>query len=190
MPELHVLGIAGSLRAASFNRGLLRAASRAVPPGVLVESIEIGAIPGYNADLDKDPPVPVAELAAKVRGADAILLVTPEYNFSIPGVLKNTIDWVSRVEVVKAPAFRGKPVGIIGASTGPLGSARAQYDLRRVLQSLEAYPMPRPELFVSFAPKKFDSQGELTDEETRQALTKWLAAFVVWSERVRSWPPG
>ncbi|MCI4323369.1 MAG: NAD(P)H-dependent oxidoreductase [Thermoplasmata archaeon] len=189
MPELHVLGIAGSLRSTSYNRGLLRAASGAVPAGVRVESAEIGSIPGYNADFEENPPTPVTELAAKIRGADAVLLVTPEYNFSIPGVLKNTIDWVSRAEVAKGPAFRGKPVGILGASTGPLGSARAQYDLRRVMQSLEAYPMPRPELFVSFAPKKFDSQGELTDDETRHALTKWLAAFVVWTERVRSWPP-
>jgi chromate reductase len=188
MGALKILGFAGSLRRLSTNRGLLRAAVRAAPAGVLLETFDLAPIPVYNGDLEANPPAAVVEFVQRIRAADAILIVTPEYNFSISGVLKNAIDWSSRVEMGHGPVFRGKPIGIIGASTGPLGTARAQYDLRRVLQGFESHPMPRPELFVTFSSGKFDPQGDLIDEEIRRALTKWMAAFAAWAERIRSLP--
>jgi chromate reductase, NAD(P)H dehydrogenase (quinone) len=172
---MNVLGISGSLRKGSYNSMALRAAQKLAPAGMRIDIADIGAIPLYNDDvrLAGEPP-PVAELKAKVRAADAVLIVTPEYNFSIPGVLKNTLDWLSRPP---EPPFTGKPVAIMGASPGPVGTARVQYDLRKVLVFLDAFTVNKPEVFISFAQNKFDAQGDLTDEPTAKFMTELLVSL-------------
>ncbi|MEJ8839461.1 NADPH-dependent FMN reductase [Ramlibacter sp. AN1133] len=172
---MNVLGISGSLRKGSYNSMALRAAQKLVPPGMRLDIADIAAIPLYNDDVRlAGEPAAVSELKAKVRAADAVLIVTPEYNFSIPGVLKNTLDWLSRPP---EPPFAGKPVAIMGASPGPVGTARVQYDLRKVLVFLDAFTVNKPEVFISFAQNKFDAQGELTDDATAKFITDLLVSL-------------
>jgi chromate reductase len=172
---MNVLGISGSLRKGSYNSMALRAAQKLAPAGMRIEIADIAAIPLYNDDVRlAGEPAPVVELKAKVRAADAVLIVTPEYNFSIPGVLKNTLDWLSRPP---EPPFAGKPVAIMGASPGPVGTARVQYDLRKVMVFLDAFTVNKPEVFISFAQNKFDPQGELTDEPTAKFITDLLVSL-------------
>jgi chromate reductase, NAD(P)H dehydrogenase (quinone) len=172
---MNVLGLSGSLRKGSYNTMALRAAQKLAPAGMRIDIADIAAIPLYNDDVRlAGEPAPVAELKAKVRAADAVLIVTPEYNFSIPGVLKNTLDWLSRPP---EPPFAGKPVAIMGASPGPVGTARVQYDLRKVLVFLDAFAVNKPEVFISFAQNKFDAQGELTDEPTAKFITDLLVSL-------------
>src|SRR3954467_1686656 len=169
---MKVLGICGSLRKASFNAMALRAAQKLVPQGMSLEIADISAIPLYNDDVRvAGEPAEVAALKARIRAADAVLLVSPEYNFSIPGVLKNTLDWLSRPP---EPPFAGKTVAIMGASPGPVGTARVQYDLRKVLVFLDAFTVNKPEVFISFAQNKFNAEGELTDEPTAKFITELL----------------
>ena len=178
-----VLGLVGSLRKGSYNRALMRAAMEVAPPDVHIDTFDIGSFPLFNQDLERTPPDSIREFKQKIRAADAILIVTPEYNYSIPGVLKNAIDWASRPSGDNA--FEGKPVAIMSASTGRLGGARAQYHLRQSFVFLDMHPVNRPEVFVTFAPEKFDSEGRLTDQNTRQIVTELLTALAAWTRRLK-----
>lgn len=171
-----ILGIAGSLRKGSFNRAALRAAQRLAPQGVTLETFELDGIPVYNQDEEQRPPAKVTELKAKIRAANAILLVTPEYNYSIPGALKNAIDWASRP--YGDSAWNGKTVAIMGASVGLLGTARAQYHLRQTFVFLNMYAVNQPEVMIGNASEKFDSQGNLTDEKTKGLISQLLSSLV------------
>ncbi len=179
-----ILGIAGSLRKASYNRAALRAAVQLVPEGVRIETFEIDGIPGFNQDEEANPPEKVALLKSRIRAADAILLVTPEYNYSVPGVLKNAIDWASRP--YGDSAWNGKPVGMMGVSVGATGTARAQYHLRQTFVFLNMYPLNQPEVMIGNAAQRFDDQGNLTDASTQELIRKLLQALVQWTRRLES----
>ncbi|MEW6167826.1 MAG: NAD(P)H-dependent oxidoreductase [Pseudomonadota bacterium] len=179
---LSILGIAGSLRKQSYNRAALRAAQSLVPQGAKLEIFDLAGIPPYNQDEEAQPPQPVVELKARIRDADAILLATPEYNYSIPGVLKNAIDWASRP--YGDSAWRGKPVAIMGASIGTLGSARAQYHLRQCFVFLDMHPVNQPEVMIAKAAQRFDESGELTDATSRQLIGQLLQALCDWTRRL------
>jgi chromate reductase len=178
-----VLAIAGSLRKKSYNRGLVRAAQQLAPAGVTVEEFEIGKLPPYNQDEESQPPAAVTDLKAAVRAADAILFVTPEYNYSIPGVLKNAIDWASRP--YGDSAWEGKPVAIMGASGGAQGTSRAQYHLRQCFVFLNMYALNRPEVMVASAAQKFDEDGNLTDPKTKEYVTQLLTALADWTKKLK-----
>ena len=180
---LHVLGIAGSLRASSHNRALLRAAQELAPRDMTIVTFELDAIPPYNADVEAQGfPEPVVAFKAAIAAADALLIATPEYNHSVPGVLKNALDWASRPPG-KSP-LDGKPAAILGASTGAIGTARAQQHLRLVCSYVNLLVMNLPEVFVARAQDKFDANGRLTDEPTRQFLARFLQVFQQWVARV------
>lgn len=181
---LTVLGIAGSLRRGSYNRGLIRAAMELAPPGIGIVSHELGDLPLYDADVEAegDPP-PVANLKRAIAAADALLIATPEYNHCVPGVLKNAIDWASRPS--RNSVLTDKPVAILGASTGGGGTARAQAHLRDGLAYTNGLVLPLPEVLVSSAAAKFDAEGNLTDAETRDDVRDLLKALAVWVRRLR-----
>ena len=179
---IRVLGIAGSLRKASFNRGVLRAATELAPEGVSIEIFELDGIPGFNQDDEQNPPEEVAELKRKIREADAILFVTPEYNYSVPGVLKNAIDWASRP--YGDSAWNGKPAAIMGASIGGIATARAQYHLRQMMVFLNMFPVNQPEVMIGNAGEKFDDEGALTDEATKDHIRGLLEKLVEWTSRI------
>ena len=181
---IRVLGVAGSLRQASFNRFALRAAQSLLPPGASLDLFELDGIPPYNQDHDTQPPARVVELKTRVRAADAVLFSTPEYNYSMPGVLKNAIDWASRP--YGDSAWQGKPVAVMGASVGMLGSARAQYHLRQCFVFLNMYPVNRPEVLIANAAQRFNDKGELTDESSRELIRKLVAELVAWTQRLRT----
>jgi chromate reductase len=179
--SIEVLGIAGSLRNGSYNKAALRAAVKMAPHGMTIETFDIAPIPVYNEDVKQQGfPPPVEELREKIRVADALLIVTPEYNYSIPGVLKNAIDWASRPP---EQPFDGKPVAIMGASPSMLGTARAQYHLRQCFVFLNGLVMNRPEVMIAQAAHKFDDQGGLTDATTREFIQKLLASLADWTRR-------
>src|SRR5512136_2794919 len=159
--KIYILGFAGSLRKQSYNRALLSTANEMVPDDATLEIFDLEGIPPFNQDLENEPPEKVKDFKARIRAADAILIVTPEYNYSIPGVLKNAIDWASRP--YGDNAFEGKPAAVMGASIGMLGTARAQYDLRRSFVFLNMCPVNRPEVMMPFAASKVDDQGKVTD---------------------------
>lgn len=171
-----VVGLCGSLRAKSFNAMALRAAIAASPEGLTIESGEIRDLPLYDQDVfDAGLPEPVKRLREQVGAADAILFVTPEYNYSIPGTLKNAIDWLSRPP--SAP-LAGKPGAIMGASMGAFGTARAQYHLRQVCVFLDMKLVNKPEVFLGEAHKKFDAaSGALTDEKSIEKIRELLVAL-------------
>jgi chromate reductase len=177
-----IVGISGSLRKGSYNTLALRAAQKLVPAGVELEILDISGIPLYNDDLraNGDPDV-VRALKAQIRAADAVLIATPEYNFSIPGVLKNAIDWLSRPP---EQPFDGKPVAILGASPGPVGTARVQYDLRKVLVFLNAFTVNKPEVLIRECASKFDANGELTDAATAKFVGDLLVALQALATRL------
>jgi chromate reductase, NAD(P)H dehydrogenase (quinone) len=170
---IKVFAVAGSLRRASFNKMLLRAAQELAPAGMAIESFDLEGIPAYNQDLERTPPDSVKTMKAKVKASDAVLFVTPEYNFSIPGVLKNAIDWGSRPKVESC--WAKKPAAIMGASTGKFGAARAQYHLRQCLVTLDMPCVNQPEVMVNFAADKFDPAGKLSDQTTRELIAQLLA---------------
>lgn len=173
---LRILGIAGSLRKGSYNRAALRSAQKLLPHDAALEIFELNGIPAYNQDEEKNPPPQVVELKRKVREADSILLATPEYNYSVPGVLKNAIDWASRP--YGDSAWNGKPVAIMGASVGIFGSARAQYHLRQMFVFLNMYPVNQPEVMIGTAQHRFDEQGNLTDEQSKKLIAALLRNLV------------
>jgi chromate reductase, NAD(P)H dehydrogenase (quinone) len=178
-----ILGIAGSLRRQSFNRALLRATQELAPEGSRIETFELDGIPSFNQDEEQNPPAKVVELKQRVRSADAILLVTPEYNYSVPGVLKNAIDWASRP--YGDSAWNGKPVAVMGASVGTLGTARAQYHLRQMFVFLNMYAVNQPEVMVANAHKHFDEQGKLTDETAKKLIRQLLEELMNWTRRLQ-----
>jgi chromate reductase, NAD(P)H dehydrogenase (quinone) len=179
---MNVLGISGSLRQGSFNTMALRAAQKLAPEGMTIEIADIRPIPLYDDDVRAQGfPASVLALKEKVRAADAVLIVTPEYNFSIPGVLKNTLDWLSRPP---EPPFDGKTVAIMGASPGPVGTARVQYHLRQVMVFLNAFVVNKPEVFISNAAGKFNDKGELTDETTARFIGELLVSLQKLKQRV------
>lgn len=182
---LRILGIPGSLRQRSFNTGLLRAAQGMTPIGAEIEIARLDDIPLYNGDVEAEGvPDGVRRLARKIGEADAILIACPEYNYSIPGVLKNAIDWTSRPSVNNP--WRQKPVGLIGASGGQFGTVRAQLHLRQILGSMiEAYVMVKPEFYVNHSSQKFDQEGNPRDDDVRERLEAFVGAFVDWTHRVR-----
>ena len=181
---LVILGIAGSLRRGSYNRAALRAAQELAPEGARIDTFELDGLPGFNQDEEAAPTAKVVELKRQVRAADAILFVTPEYNYSIPGVLKNAIDLASRP--YGDSAWNGKPVAVMGASVGALGTARAQYHLRQVFVFLNMYAVNQPEVMISSAAKRFDEKGNLTDETSRKLVRQLLEELVSWTKRLRS----
>lgn len=181
---LVILGIAGSLRKESFNRALLRAAGELVPERARLETFELEGLPHFNQDDEQNPHPRVTELKERVRAADAILFVTPEYNYSIPGVLKNAIDCASRP--YGDSAWNGKPAAIMGASVGTQGTSRAQYHLRQTFVFLNIYAVNQPEVMVSNAPKRFDQEGKLTDETTKKLVQQLLAELVNWTRQLQT----
>ena len=182
MNEFTILGISGSLRKGSYNRALLRLAAELAPQGTKVEIVELDGIPPFNQDLERSPPETVKEFKARIRAADALLFASPEYNYSIPGVLKNAIDWASRP--YGDNAFEGKPVAVVSASIGMLGGARAQYHLRQTFVFLNMFPINRPEVMMPFAASKVDAEGMINDADTRKYLQELLANLVDWSRRI------
>ncbi len=179
-----ILGIAGSLRRASLNRAALRAAQSLAPAGATLEILDLDGIPVFNEDEEATLSAKVVEMKARVRAADAILFVTPEYNYSVPGVLKNAIDWGSRPSGDNS--WLGKPVAVMGASPGRLGTARAQHHLRQVFVSLDMHPLNRPEVLIARAGERFDAYGNLTDEKTRALIAKLLSTLVDWTRHLQS----
>jgi chromate reductase, NAD(P)H dehydrogenase (quinone) len=179
---LLILGIAGSLRKESFNRSLLRAAQELAPEGARIETFELDGMPPFNQDEEANPHPKVAEFKQRIRDADAILIVTPEYNYSIPGVLKNAIDCASRP--YGDSAWTGKPVAIMGASVGAQGTSRAQYHLRQTFVFLNMYPVNQPEVMVANAHTRFDQEGKLTDETSKKLVQQLLSELVSWTKRL------
>ena len=179
---VRILGIAGSLRHESYNRAALRAATELVPEGASIETFELDGIPGFNQDEEQNPPAKVTELKRRIREADAILIVTPEYNYSIPGVLKNAIDWASRP--YGDSAWNGKPAAIMGASVGTIGTARAQYHLRQMMVFLNMFPVNQPEVMIGNASEKFDAEGNLTNEGTKEFIRHLVHNLVEWTRRI------
>jgi len=181
--SVRILGIAGSLRRGSFNAATLRVAQELAPIGMTIDSFDIAPIPLYNEDVRQQGfPPPVEDLRARIKAADGLLIVTPEYNYSIPGVLKNVIDWASRPP---EQPFDGKPIGLMGASVGTHGTSRAQYHLRQCFVFLNGFVMNRPEVMIPQAQNKFDASGNLTDQATRDFVTAHLAALKAWVLRMK-----
>jgi chromate reductase len=177
--SLNVISICGSLRKGSYNAMVQRALPSLAPEGLAVRPApSFAEFPLYNADVQAASgfPAPVNALADAIRAADGVIIITPEYNFSIPGGLKNAIDWVSRLQ---NHPFAGKPIALQSASPGPLGGARVQYDLRRAMVFLDAFVLNKPEIFIGGCAAKIDEQtGEIKDEATRNFIRQQLAAFV------------
>jgi chromate reductase len=181
---LRVIGLAGSLRAGSYNRALLRASQELAPPALRIEVADLIDLPMFNADVDaRGTPAAVTELRILIRDADGLLLVTPEYNHGVPGVLKNAIDWLS--QPLRGNVLEGKPTAIMGASTGMAGTARAQTQLRQSFVLTNTPVMLQPEVLVARAQERFDPGGRLTDEPTRRFLELFLDQFAAWLVRQR-----
>jgi chromate reductase, NAD(P)H dehydrogenase (quinone) len=180
-----IVAFAGSLRQRSFNRALIAAAGEVAPSGLSIESVEIGGLPFYHADLEAegDPPA-VAEFKRALAAADGVLIATPEYNDGIPGVLTNALDWGSRLPG-RSP-LAGKPALVMGASPSQVGTARAQLHLRQVLGHVQARVLPPPELLLARAHERFDAELRLTDEGTRRLLADLLRRFAAWIARERA----
>jgi chromate reductase len=180
---LRVLGIPGSLRRESYNRHLLKAAQKLAPDDIAIEIFELDGIPPFNQDDERNPPARVAEFKDRIRAADAILFVTPEYNYSIPGVLKNAIDWASRP--YGDNAWYEKPAAIMGASIGRFGTARAQYHLRQTFVFLNAFAVNQPEVMVGNAAEHFDADGELTHETSKELIRQLLRNLADLARRIK-----
>ena len=178
---IHILGISGSLRAGSYNTALLRTAAELLPPDMTIEIVDLAGMPVFNVDQEKPFPVAVNQLRDRIAAADAVLIATPEYNSSISGALKNALDWASRQP---QPPLAGKPVAVIGASTGLFGTARAQVQLRQVLTHLGALVLPKPEVMVAKAEEAFDENGNLISESARGFLKELLVRLGAWTRRV------
>lgn len=176
--SIRLVGVSGSLRRASINTALLRAAAELLPQGVTLEHHDLRGVPLFDGDTEVVGfPSAVTELREAIRAADGVLFVTPEYNYSYPGVLKNALDWVSRG---KDQPLLAKPVAVTGASPGGFGTVRAQLALRQLFFPLGAHALQRPELHVANATKLFSPEGRLTDEPTREKLSGFMSAFVDW----------
>ena len=181
-----ILGFVGSLRKGSYNKALMRAAVELTPEDAKIEVFDLEGIPPFNQDLERQPPQIVKDFKAKIRKADAILIASPEYNYSVPGVLKNAIDWASRP--YGDNAFEGKPVAIMSASIGTLGGARAQYHLRQSFVFLDMRPLNRPEVMMPFAQDNVDANGNVTNEQTKRLIRELLEALVQWTRKLKAKP--
>ena len=184
MDKIKILGIVGSLRKSSYNHFMLKAAQQLVPDGAELELLEIKGIPVFDQDNETMPPSVVVEFKRRIKDADAILFATPEYNYSLPGGLKNAIDWASRP--YGQSAWAGKPAAIMGASVGSLGTARAQYHLRQVLVAQDMPVVNQPEVMIANAAHWFDENGTLSDQPTRQLISKLLGELVTLTRNVES----
>lgn len=184
MQQTKILAFAGSLRKNSFNKALIRAALELTPQNATIEVFDLEGIPPFNQELESTPPEKVKEFKEKIGNADALLIATPEYNYSVPGVLKNAIDWASRPKL--GNPLDGKPVAIMSASTGRLGGARAQYHLRQTFVFLNMQPVNRPEVMLANAAENIDADGKLTNEQTRQLIKQLLEALVAWTKKLKS----
>ncbi|WP_423454723.1 NADPH-dependent FMN reductase [Ottowia sp. VDI28] len=175
---LNLLALNGSLRNGSFNGMVFACVKALAPPALTIKITSCAGIPLYCEDLEKTCwPDAVLTLAQRIREADGILIASPEYNFSISGVLKNTLDWLSRLP--RQP-FANKPVAVLSATQGAFGGARHQYELRKILGALDARTLPRPEVLIGHCHTKFDADGQLSDDQTRSTLEAWLAAVSDW----------
>lgn len=180
---LDIVGLCGSLRQASFNRAAMRLAGELMPATMKLDAVDWRDVPVFDGDVFAHGlPAAVAALRERIRRADGVLIATPEYNFSIPGVFKNVLDWVSRGE---DQPFAHKPVAILSASPGPVGGARVQYDLRRVMLFMNAMVLAKPEVFIGGAGAKFDATGQCTDETTRKFVGDQMRAFDKWVSAVK-----
>jgi chromate reductase len=184
METVKILGFVGSLRKGSYNKALMRTAVKLAPEDVAIEVFDLEGIPPFNQDLEKQSPQIVKEFKAKIRKADAILIASPEYNYSVPGVLKNAIDWASRP--YGDNAFEGKPVALMSASIGSLGGARAQYHLRQSFVFLNMHPLNHPEVMMPFAEDNVDAEGNVTNEQTKQLIRELLKALVQWTRKLKA----
>ncbi len=182
--SFRIFGFAGSLRKGSYNKALLRAAEELLPSGAELTIFDLEGIPPFNADLEQQPPQKVREFKAGIRAADALLIATPEYNYSMPGVLKNALDWGSRPHGDNV--FDDKPVAIMGASLGMLGTARAQYHLRQSCVYLNMHPLNKPEVMVPFVKDKIDASGRLADETTRGKIKEQIESLAAWARRLKT----
>lgn len=181
--RIQVLGFAGSLRRGSYNRAALRAATELMPEDGHLEVHDLAEIPLYNGDVEAAGfPPSVERFKAAIRAADALLIVTPEYNYSLPGVLKNALDWASRPP--QESPLHGKPVALMGASMGGFGTVRAQHHLRQVCVFTNMHPLNQPEVFISTAHEKFDAEGRLIHDRTRENIRKLLEALLIWTRRL------
>jgi chromate reductase len=181
--QFKILAFAGSLRKISYNKALVRAAVELSPEDVKIEVFDLEGIPPFNQDNENNQPPRVAEFKQKIRDADALLIASPEYNYSIPGVLKNAIDWASRPK--QGNPFEGKPVALMSASIGRLGGARAQYHLRQCFVFLNMYPINRPEVMLPFAKDHIDADGKLTNEETRTLIRQLIEALIELTNKLK-----
>lgn len=180
--QVYVVGFSGSLRTGSYNTALLRAAAGLLPAGMTLECFDLSPIPFYNSDVEKlGFPDAVQQFRERIAAADALLIATPEYNYSVPGVLKNAIDWASRPP--DSP-LNGKPLAMMGAGGG-FGTVRAQHHLRQIVQHNNMFPLNRPQVMVSRSWEKFDAEGQLIDETTRQQIRELLEALYAWTTRLR-----
>lgn len=177
--SLKILGIPGSLRRNSYNRAALKAAQQLLPAGVNLDICDLAEIPLFNQDQESRLAPAVIQFKKNIRESDAILFATPEYNYSVPGVLKNAIDYASRP--YGESAWSGKPVAVMGASPSLFGTARAQYHLRQMFVTLNMFPVNKPEVMISGADKAFDNEGGFADEKTRKVVSELLAALVQWT---------
>ena len=183
---IRILGIVGSLRKGSYNKALMRAATELLPKDVELEIFYLDDVPPFNQDLEKQPPQVIRLFKERIRGADAILIASPEYNYSIPGVLKNAIDWASRP--YGDNALDGKPVALMSVSIGRFGGARMQYHLRQSFVYLNMYPINSPEFMLPNAEEHFDANGKLIDEEARQRVRELLTSLVQWTLKLKQKP--
>jgi chromate reductase len=183
MKKVKILGVVGSLRKGSFNKALMRAAVELSPEDAEIDVFDLSTIPLFNQDLENQPSQAVKTFKSKIRGADALLFATPEYNYSIPGVLKNAIDAASRP--YGDNAFEGKPVAIMSASIGRLGGARGQYHLRQSFVLLNMHPINRPEVMLANAAQHVDEDGNLTNDDTRKLIRQLLEELVLWSRKLK-----
>jgi chromate reductase, NAD(P)H dehydrogenase (quinone) len=180
---VHVLAIAGSLRKGSVNKALVRVAIQVAAPSIIVEDFgSLEGIPLFNEDMEKEQPESVKQLKAKIAAADALLIATPEYNYSFPGVLKNAIDWASRP--AGDNSFEGKPVAVMSAGGG-MGGGRAQLHLRQVFVFLDMHPINKPQVAVTMAKSKLDASGEFSDPAIRDSVKQLLVALEAWTRRLK-----
>ena len=184
--QFKILAFVGSLRKGSYNKALVRAAVEVAPENVTMEVFDLEGIPPFNQDNENNPPPKVTEFKEKIRNADALLIATPEYNYSIPGVLKNAIDWASRP--YRDNSLADKPVAIMSASTGMLGGGRAQYHLRQSFVFLNMHPVNKPEVILPFAAQNVDADGKLTNEQTKMLIKQLIEALVAWTNQLKCKP--
>lgn len=183
MEQIKVLAFAGSLRKGSYNKSLIRAAVELAPPTMAIEIYDLEGIPPFNQDIENNPPAKVVEFKEKIRSADALLIATPEYNYSVSGVLKNAIDSASRPK--EGNPLEGKPVAIMSASTGRFGGARAQMHLRHCFVFLDMHAINDPQVMLSDAPNNVDANGRVTNEKTRQLVRQLLEALAAWTMQLQ-----